>query len=266
MSDARIGVAEYAVFSQLLRRSNNTTGEVPNRPVSKVTGELAPVRKYAPRLATVFRQACVSPATGYRALDHLMKHGWVMKRFDVVNGVVKVKDVKFFGRLNVGEPCDCRVIAPTCKHCGKSLAHLRADARFCTARCKQAAYNAQKRARKVSVAVTSSRYIRDNVTDIAVTNSLSIRNKSQVSDPLNGNTRLENLSKENATVENGVGPDPDSDLLCPECDLPLVTSGDAAVGMHYECAPGCADKPDPWRKDGEKWQRWDRQHREGTWD
>ena len=69
ISAARIGAAPYALFTQLLRRAGNDTGELGDD-------------KWKPKLDTLIRQAKLSPASGWRALGELERHGWLCRRRD----------------------------------------------------------------------------------------------------------------------------------------------------------------------------------------
>jgi hypothetical protein len=156
MANARMPAADHALFGQMLRRCDNTTGEVPNRPVDKATGEIPPPRKYAPLLTTLFRQCELPESTGYRSFSHLAKHGWYERRLD---GSDRADRRKFIGVLKVGEDCDCRgkPSERVCEQCGKSLrVTARSDAQFCSGKCRTAACReSQKPGHPVSVSVTS---------------------------------------------------------------------------------------------------------------
>jgi hypothetical protein len=121
VSRARIGPAHYALFTQLLRRSGNDTGEIPDD-------------RYAPRLETLADQAKIARSAAYPALAELIRHGWFTRYATTTRA-------KVAGKLTVGSDCDCGGAVPVCQRegCGKPLASRRRDARYCSDRCGKAA-------------------------------------------------------------------------------------------------------------------------------
>ena len=135
ISAARISPAAYALFTQLLRRVGNDTGEIDDD-------------KWTPKLATVIAQAKLSRASGYRALAELERHAW-LKRYETDNRA------KIAGHLMPGRDCDCGGVA-VCKHCGGPLGNRRSVARWCSDRCRKAARRqSQKPGQPVSVTRTN---------------------------------------------------------------------------------------------------------------
>lgn len=121
VSRARIRPAHYALFAQLLRRSGNATGEIPDN-------------RFAPKLETLADQAKIARSAAYPALAELIRHGW-FTRYATTNRA------KVAGKLTVGSECDCGGAVPVCQRegCGKPLASRRRDARYCSDRCGKAA-------------------------------------------------------------------------------------------------------------------------------
>lgn len=121
VSRARVAPAHYALFTQLLRRSGNNTGEIPDD-------------KYAPRLETLADQAKIARSAAYPALAELIRHGWFTR-------YATTDRAKVAGKLTVGRDCACAGAVPVCQRegCGKPLASRRRDARYCSNRCGKAA-------------------------------------------------------------------------------------------------------------------------------
>jgi hypothetical protein len=110
ISSARLRASDYGLFTQLLRRSGNDTGEVDDD-------------KWTPRLVKLCAQAKLSRSAGYVALAHLIQHGW-FKRYETDDRA------KVAGQLYAGRDCDCAADAAiACKVCGARLASTRNDAR-----------------------------------------------------------------------------------------------------------------------------------------
>jgi hypothetical protein len=123
--------AHYALFTQLLRRSGNDTGEIPDD-------------RYAPRLETLADQAKIARSAAYPALAALIRDGWFTR-------YATTDRTKVAGKLTVGR--DCGGAVPVCQRegCGKPLASRRSDARYCSDRCSKAA----RRSRPVQGARTT---------------------------------------------------------------------------------------------------------------
>jgi hypothetical protein len=160
----------FALAMVLIGRSGNDTGEIPDD-------------RYTPRLPTLERQAKISRATAYRQLAHLQQHDWFI-RWDTDDRA------KVAGRMLPGVDCDCGGPMKECQRdgCGKPVAS-RPNARFCSDACRARAYRqrrkkpSQKSVTPVSKSVTRHGFMRNGVTDFAVTPSLKIRDEPQVTGP-----------------------------------------------------------------------------------
>ncbi len=203
VSRARIRPAHYALFTQLLRRSGNDTGEIPDD-------------RYTPRLETLADQAKIARSAAYPALAELIRHGWFTR-------YATADRARVAGKLTVGCDCDCAGTVPVCQRegCGKPLASRRRDARYCSARCRKAA---QRLASSVHRAVTTgpahSPQSRDmsqiepgHVTDRAVTPSPQSRDNPQVNSVEPSRARKES-GKEGGARTNALA-------LCTVCQTPM---------------------------------------------
>jgi hypothetical protein len=207
ISAARVGAAPYALFTQLLRRAGNDTGEIDDD-------------KWAPKLDTLIAQAKLSRASGYRALAELDRHGW-FKRYETENRA------KVAGILLRGRDCDCAGAA-VCRHCGGPLAQMRPHARYCSGRCRMAAHRqSQKPSQPVSETVTDepaaslsnrdmSHMKASHVTHESVTASLSNRDNSQVTGP-----QTDVAHKESRSEGEGERAVPENEPVCGLCGAPV---------------------------------------------
>ena len=174
ISRARIGAAPYALYTQLLRRCGNATGEIPDD-------------KWAPKLATLATQAKMSERTAYRALWELLRHGWFARH--------PGNQHKVAGRLTVGRDCDCAAV-PVCQRegCVAPLRGKRGDAHYCSDRCRKAA---NRQAATANSRDMSRLYV-GHVRHIAVTPADSSRDIPQANGTSDSNSDIEssNESKE----------------------------------------------------------------------
>jgi hypothetical protein len=208
----------YALFTQLLRRSGNNTGEIADD-------------KWTPRLAKLASDAKMSRASGHRALADLREYGWFV-RYEI-DDPGKVAGLLCKGR-------DFPV--PVCQRdgCGKPLMGMRSDARYCSDRYRQAARRDSARSqepgqpgsRAVSRAVTVSRLISVTVTDDPGQASLRSRDNPQVTGVETGRRPHRDLRR-----EREVESQPANDLeLCAVCG----TSMDPVLpAIGYRTHPNC---------------------------
>lgn len=174
ISVARLRASDYGLFTQLLRRSGNDTGEVDDD-------------KWTPKLTTLAAQAKLSRSAGYVALAHLIQHGWV-KRYETDDRG------KVAALLMMGQDCDCGDRPEVaCKVCGRPLASSHRHALYCSPGCRTAAWRLRKQASPVQESVTApiqetvtaepepSPGKRHAVTDKSVTPVQPSRHRSQVS-------------------------------------------------------------------------------------
>jgi hypothetical protein len=172
ISRARIGAAPYALFTQLLRRSGNDTGEIPDN-------------RYSPRLETLADQAKMARSTAFDALAELAMHGWFRRH-------ATTDRQKVAGTLMAGRDCDCAGhAASACQRCGRPLTGKRRDARYCSHRCQMAA----RRRNPVQRAVTPSPAKPSQQSGKAVTGSPASRHNSQVTAVQAGNTHVESAPR-----------------------------------------------------------------------
>ena len=220
ISRARIRPAHYALFTQLLRRSGNNTGEIPDD-------------RYAPRLETLADQAKIARSAAYPALAELIRHGWFIR-------YTTTDRAKVAGKLTVGYDCDCAGAVPVCQRegCGKPLASRRRDARYCSNRCGKAARRLAspvQRARTTEPAASPkspdmSAVKPGHVRDIARPTNPKSPDNSQVSSVKTAAAHKES-GKEGAGRANGLA-------LCSVCRTPMAPVLPAnAYATHPMCDP-----------------------------
>jgi hypothetical protein len=211
---ARIGPAAYALFTQLLRRSGNDTGEVDDP-------------RFTPTLARLAEQAKMSRSTGFLALAELERHGW-LKRYETADRS------RVAGVLLAGHDCDCaRDVTALCQGpgCCRPLTGMRRDARYHSDACRQRAHRAVRGA--VTTLLAASPGSRDvsriepcRVTGRAVTASPESRDKPQVT------TKAASCARKEITEERKGEGTPANDLWrhldlgdvvqCPFCGAATV--------------------------------------------
>jgi hypothetical protein len=200
ISHARIGAAPYALYTQLLRRCGNATGEIPGD-------------KYAPKLPTLAAQAKMSERTAYRALWELRRHGWFAR--------YPGNQHKVAGQLTVGRDCNCAAVQACQREgCDTPLGGKRGDARYCSDRCRKAA----NRQAAIANSRDMSRIDGGHVRHAAVTAAASNRDIPQTNGAVSPNGDKES-SVERKEVEGQARtcfncheqPTGPGGILCPQC-------------------------------------------------